>query len=402
MSIYEPQEDSFLLQKVLKEYAFGRVLDMGTGSGIQALTAMRFPNVREVVAVDINPEAIAVLKEKVKAEKIRKVTVLAGDLFEQVSGQFNLILFNPPYLPQDKGILDTALYGGKKGWEISARFFEEVSSYLFPEGIILFLFSSHTNKKKIDEILTHHLFEFKEVAQEKMAFEQLYVYEIKKSTLLRVLEKRGIHHIGYHAKGKRGFVYSGMLDKTIFVKKAIPTQKDSTRVAIKVEREDSTAINRIANEVKWLEIVNKESIGPKLLYAGEQYFVMEFVTGVFIEEFISKAHCESAHKVLLHILKQCFILDMMGVSKEEMHHPVKNIIVDSLGQPTLIDFERCTLTEKPQNVTQFVEFICRLSLGLKKKGWAFDVHLLREAAKDYKVEFNKECFDALVRLLKVC
>jgi methylase of polypeptide subunit release factors len=46
MAIYEPQEDSFLLQKVLKEYAFGRVLDMGTGSGIQALTAMRFPNVR--------------------------------------------------------------------------------------------------------------------------------------------------------------------------------------------------------------------------------------------------------------------------------------------------------------------------------------------------------------------
>jgi len=401
MSIYEPQEDSFLLQKVLKEYAFGRVLDMGTGSGILALTAMRFPNVREVVAVDINPEATAALKERVKAEKIRKVTVLEGDLFEPVSGQFNLILFNPPYLPQDKGIEDAALYGGKKGWEISARFFEEVSPSLFPDGIILFLFSSHTNKNKIDEILEHHLFEFKEVACEKMAFEQLYVYEIKKSALLRELEKKGIHHIHYHAKGKRGIVYSGTLDQTIFVKKMLPTKKESLRVAIKVERKDSSAMNRIANEVKWLEIVNKEGIGPKLLYFGLDYFVMEFVSGVFIEEFVLKATAESALKVLLHLLKQCFTLDKLNVSKEEMHHPIKNIIVDSLGHPTLIDFERCALAERPQNVTQFVEFICRMSVELKKKGIDINVSLLRDAAKGYKDCLDKDNFDAIVRLLKV-
>ena len=57
MDIYEPAEDSYLLQKYVKELAIGRVLDMGTGSGIQAITALKNLQVRLVLAVDINPEA---------------------------------------------------------------------------------------------------------------------------------------------------------------------------------------------------------------------------------------------------------------------------------------------------------------------------------------------------------
>ena len=54
--IYEPREDSFLLQKYVKKYSKGRVLDMGTGSGIQALTALE--KTKCVVAVDINEETL--------------------------------------------------------------------------------------------------------------------------------------------------------------------------------------------------------------------------------------------------------------------------------------------------------------------------------------------------------
>ena len=58
MDIYQPAEDSYLLQKFVRRFATGRVIDMGTGSGIQALTAIEVPSVREVVAVDINPKAV--------------------------------------------------------------------------------------------------------------------------------------------------------------------------------------------------------------------------------------------------------------------------------------------------------------------------------------------------------
>ena len=137
MDIYQPAEDSYLINQFVKQYAIGRVLDMGTGSGIQALTAIKSPNVREVIAVDINEQAIIKLNNQIKEKKLRKIKAINGNLFENVAGHFNLIVFNPPYLPQDKGIEDPALYGGKRGWEISERFFSEVSNHLSPDGKIL-------------------------------------------------------------------------------------------------------------------------------------------------------------------------------------------------------------------------------------------------------------------------
>ena len=59
MIVYEPAEDSYLLQKFVKKLVKGKVLDMGTGSGIQALSVKG-----DVLAVDINPEAVEKCKEK--------------------------------------------------------------------------------------------------------------------------------------------------------------------------------------------------------------------------------------------------------------------------------------------------------------------------------------------------
>ncbi|MDP3640695.1 MAG: methyltransferase, partial [Nanoarchaeota archaeon] len=113
MAVYEPAEDSFLLQRWVKEHALGRVLDMGTGSGIQAFAAAASPRVREVLAVDIDKETIAQLRQKIAKEKIaaKKIKALQSDLFEHIAGKFDTILFNPPYLPQDPGIEDHTIYG---------------------------------------------------------------------------------------------------------------------------------------------------------------------------------------------------------------------------------------------------------------------------------------------------
>ena len=61
--MYEPQEDSFLLQKQVKKYAKGIVLDMGTGSGILAVEAAKSQKVVKVYAVDIDNVAIDYCKE---------------------------------------------------------------------------------------------------------------------------------------------------------------------------------------------------------------------------------------------------------------------------------------------------------------------------------------------------
>ena len=393
MDIYEPAEDSYLLQRFVKEYAFGRVLDVGTGSGIQAITAATNKNVREVIAVDVNEDAINNLKTNKEAQLSGRIKAKVSDLFSNVRNKFDIIIFNPPYLPQDKIgkeiIEDPALYGGKFGWEVSERFFSEVTNYLSSSGKILFLFSSLTNKEKIEEIISENLLEFKELAEEKMPmFETLYVYLVEKSKLLRELERKGIEEIKYLTHGKRGNIFTGIIDKSKLVKKYFPSKKNLVKVAIKVTREESKAIGRIENEANWLKVLNKKNIGPRYMFSGDDYLVYQYVEGEFILDWAKDKSFDEIKKVLLEVLEQCYIMDTVGVNKEEMHHPMKHIIVIKEGYPVMLDFERCSRTEKPKNVTQVVEFICRMDLGLDKDQ-------LRELAQDYKNDLSKEKFEKI-------
>jgi len=158
------------------KYAKGKVLDMGTGTGIQALYAAKSDAVESVLAIDIDPEAIAYCRSNVKNDKI---TFEVSDLFSNVKGKFDTIIFNPPYLPQDKGIKDVALYGGKEGYELTKRFFEEAGEHIMPNGKILIVFSSHTKKDKVDEAITKNGFKFKEICNQRIFCEDLIVYLVE-------------------------------------------------------------------------------------------------------------------------------------------------------------------------------------------------------------------------------
>lgn len=386
MEIYEPREDSYLLNELVQKYASGRVLDLGTGSGIQAFTALANPEVKEVLAVDINETAITALQKIIKEKKLKKIKIINSNLFEKVTGQFDCIIFNPPYLPQDPGIADAALYGGKKGREISESFFKQVSNHLTPEGTILFLFSSLTNKSKIEQIIAHCLFQFKEIGRKKIAFEELYVYKITKTSLLKTLEKKGIKNIHYFAHGKRGMIYAGVIFK----------KKTPQLVAIKVKRKETTALGRIANEVKWLKLLNKKSIGPNLLFYGKDYLTYEFVQGKFLLDWLENKNKENIKPILISLLQQCFELDQLKINKEELHRPFKHILITAEDQPILIDFERCYKTDKPHNLTQFIEFICRIKNELEQKGFFIPAEKLRALAKQYKIDQNKKTFEIII------
>ncbi|MBI2575220.1 methyltransferase [Candidatus Woesearchaeota archaeon] len=344
MVVYEPREDSFLLLEAVNELASGKVLDMGTGSGLLAIVAAKSRRVKSVTATDVNKAALKVAATKAKEAGLKIIFVLRN-LFQKVPNQkFDTIIFNPPYLPQDKGIRDKAVYGGKKGYETIEAFLNSSSRYLSESGRILLLFSSLTKKRKVDEIISGNCYDYEIFAEKPLFFETLYCYIIKKSQLLQELERRGISSIKKLAKGHRGVVYTGLWK--------------GRAVAVKAERKDvSAARGRARRESKWLRILNRHKIGPKLLFCGKDYFAYEFVNGMFILEFIKSSNKKAIVSVIKKVLHQCHLLDRLELSKEEMHRPVKHIIVTSKRLPVLLDFERCHKSDKPKNVTQFLQFL---------------------------------------------
>jgi len=188
MPVYEPQEDSELLKKFVEKFATGRVLDMGTGSGIQAFAAAQKNDVSSVLAVDIDKDALDHVRSELLRRKkeapdspcFKKITVVKSNLFAQIDPdeKFDTILCNPPYLPDEAEDSHPALYGGADGYELILAFLDQAKSRLAPSGSILLLFSSLSNKERILQEFKKLGYASTELAVEVHFFEQLYVYRL--------------------------------------------------------------------------------------------------------------------------------------------------------------------------------------------------------------------------------
>ena len=138
--VYRPAEDSYLMARHVESLVSGNVLDMGTGSGIQAVTAAMKLDVDSVLAVDINPYAIREAEERAcDAGVSGKLSFLRSDLFDEVKGRYDWIIFNPPYLPPE-GEADEHAWAGGAG--LIERFLSEARDHLEPGGSILLIYSS--------------------------------------------------------------------------------------------------------------------------------------------------------------------------------------------------------------------------------------------------------------------
>ncbi len=173
--VYQPEADTYLLLRAARDEVKpgDRVLEIGTGS---AIIAVELASVTGVVATDINPHAALCAGEK-------GIDVVRSDLFLGIRGIFDLILFNPPYLPTfpEERIDDWfeyALDGGMNGRDVIGRFAEEVGRVLAPGGRILLLISSLTGLAEVREIFFRQNFTSDIVMTEKVEDENLFVLRI--------------------------------------------------------------------------------------------------------------------------------------------------------------------------------------------------------------------------------
>lgn len=144
--VYRPAEDSYLLLKHAKERAEGNILDMGTGSGILAVEIATLEKAEKVIAADIDPQAIEEAQARAhEAGVSARLEFVKSDLFENIGErQFDLILFNPPYLQAEEGADEPSWSGGGEGGEVILRFLRDSPRHLSPGGRILLIVSSQT------------------------------------------------------------------------------------------------------------------------------------------------------------------------------------------------------------------------------------------------------------------
>jgi len=176
--VYEPAEDSILLLKNLVNVKNKEVLEIGVGTGLISIACAK-KGAKKVVGVDINPYAVKLAKENAKLNNV-DVLFFESDLFENVNGKFDIILFNPPYLPtseDDKieSYLNYAFDGGKNGREILDRFIDNLPKYLKKGGVAQILQSSLTGEKETINKLKSLGFKVEISARLKVPFEELMV-----------------------------------------------------------------------------------------------------------------------------------------------------------------------------------------------------------------------------------
>ena len=172
VEVYQPEEDSYLLSRALKKEKLdsnAKMLDMGAGTGIQSQTLLEVGILpKNITLADINSDAIKLLKKN-----FSKSRVIKSNLFDKVKGKFDLILFNPPYLPEDSrepAGSRVATTGGKKGSEIINKFLLQSKKHLTDDGKILILTSSLT------EGINWRDYNKKLLAKKKLFYETLKVF----------------------------------------------------------------------------------------------------------------------------------------------------------------------------------------------------------------------------------
>ncbi len=173
-SVYEPSEDSFLLaDAALSEIKDSeRLLEVGCGSGIVA-AVIKANTKAKIAGIDINPDAAKCTKEN-------GIDAIRGDLLSCIKGKFDMIIFNPPYLPTSEeertgGWLNTALDGGCDGRRVIDRFLEEAGGCLDGKGKLLLLVSSLSGIEEVKSKMETLGYTVEIKSQERFMFETLAV-----------------------------------------------------------------------------------------------------------------------------------------------------------------------------------------------------------------------------------
>ena len=154
--------------------------------------------------------------------------------------------------------------------------------------------------------------------------------------------KKEVENLREIAEGWRGRVYRG--------------KWRGEDVAIKVAKSPEK-VKAIQKEAEILEKLKGLEGFPQILFKGEDFFVYRFIEGRTFGEL--KPEGEERKRILREVLEKAYLLDKLGIHRDEFANIHKNVLIDEEGRVFVIDFDRGVFKENPSNVRQFLQLLRR-------------------------------------------
>ena len=183
--VYPPSDDSFLLIDSLHHlfeeiYPVERrkelsVIELGTGTGIAGIFLLR-TGVNHLLMTDISGKALKCARLNLKQNGV-DANLICTSLFNGIKTKFDLVVFNPPYLPEEErepdDLFTKALRGGREGYEIIQQFLNQLPFFLKKGGKAVIVLSSFN---PVERLKKESRFSWRLLGKKHFFFERIYCY----------------------------------------------------------------------------------------------------------------------------------------------------------------------------------------------------------------------------------
>jgi HemK-related putative methylase len=176
--VYPPSGDTYLLLDSIHVTPNDDFLEVGCGAGLITLKGAEMA--QSAVSIDVSLDAVRNTSENLKRHGLdQKCAVFQSDLLTSFDPlvKFSLIVFNPPYLPNDdmSTSLDHALIGGLTGAEVTQRFILQAVDHLTEGGQVFVVVSSLADSGAIWKTMSECGLRVERVSEEPLFFEKIQV-----------------------------------------------------------------------------------------------------------------------------------------------------------------------------------------------------------------------------------
>lgn len=158
-----------------------KILDLGTGSGVIGITLKLELDSTDVTLSDISKKALKVARKNIKRYNL-DVKAINSNWFETINEKYDLIISNPPYIPQSQFVEDktlkepnNALFSGDQGIDSYKEILSSIKNYLNDKAIVAFE-HGYDQKELINKLVKENLSDYKIKQEKDLANKDRYTF----------------------------------------------------------------------------------------------------------------------------------------------------------------------------------------------------------------------------------